>query len=233
MGKIYYQTNGDNWDYCGVQSEDCVPQDNSQDGLDLSGDSWLSGSDVCDWAFINCDLEDCVTHIEVDTNRVTGTLINEIDQLEKLQVFTMDGDPNELTGTIPTQFGNLPELRLLDLDENGLTGSIPEELYNAIKLTTIDLDTNDLTGTISASLSKLVNLDTLQLNNNPISGPFPNEQLAQLQQLVTVSLFSMDITGVVSQEVCDLRDLNLNVLWTDCGGQLPQVVCDCCDFCFT
>jgi len=237
IAKLYFQTSGDQWINCSRAVENgpdpvCAPQETSPEGT-LQGNNWLDSSQECDWAFIRCRPDTCITHIEVDQNNVSGNLIEEIDWLPFLQVYTMDGDPNELTGTIPTEFGNLPDLRILDLDENALTGTIPEEIYTgAPLLQQLDLDTNQLTGTISASLANLTSLNFFQLFSNPISGTFPSAELAGLTELTTVGLYAMDLTGVVSQEVCDLRDFNLNFLWSDCGGNPAQVVCDCCDFCF-
>lgn len=33
------------------------------------------------------------------------------------------------------------------------------------------------------------------------------------------------------EEICQLADLNSMELWSDCGGDTPEVVCDCCTVC--
>jgi len=94
----------------------------------------------------------------VDENNVGGTLIDEINWLPMVEVFTMDGYANHITGTIPTQFGDLTHLKILDLDRNSPTGTIPEEIYAAKDLIEFDLNENKLTGTISTLIGTLTNL---------------------------------------------------------------------------
>ena len=47
---------------------------------------------------------------------------------------------NELSGEIPTEFGNLPKLRELYLNKNGLGGEIPVELGILTELTQLWLE---------------------------------------------------------------------------------------------
>ena len=186
VAKIYFQQEGDAWLECSNPSYslDAEPTcDTPAYNAALAGDVWLDESHECDWAFITCNTDMCITKIEVDDNKVGGTLVNEIDYLPMLEVYTMDGDPNEIVGTIPTQFGNLTHLRILDLDENGLTGSTPEEIYVTAKgMEQFDLDSNLLTGTISTLIGTITDLVFVQLFNNTIGGTIPTE-MANLKKL--------------------------------------------------
>ena len=72
---------------------------------------------------------------------------------------------NSLTGSIPSQLGDLANLARLDLNDNGLTGSIPSELGDFAKLTELRLDDNDLTGRLPDDLLSL-SLDLFRWNEN-------------------------------------------------------------------
>ncbi len=84
---------------------------------------------------------------------------------------------NNLTGTIPPEFGNLSELQTISLNYNQLTGPIPPELGKLSELQILYLNSNQLTGTLPHNLTEL-RLEALTFNDNsglcaPISEPFP------------------------------------------------------------
>jgi Leucine-rich repeat (LRR) protein len=82
---------------------------------------------------------------------------------------------NNLTGTIPSELGNLTNLGILSLGNNQLTGSIPIELVNLTSLTQLRLFENQLTGGIPAELDKLTVLEELILDSNQLTGGIPGE----------------------------------------------------------
>ncbi|CAH8332409.1 unnamed protein product [Eruca vesicaria subsp. sativa] len=67
---------------------------------------------------------------------------------------------NNLTGTIPSSFGEYLSLQQVDLSFNKLHGPIPDSLFNLSQLTHLDVSYNDLAGT----LPSWVSLPNLKLN---------------------------------------------------------------------
>ena len=102
---------------------------------------------------------------------LTGSIPTELGNLSHLQRLSFSGG---LTGGIPSTLGNLSQLQSLYLGYNELTGSIPTELGNLSQLQGLDLSHNELTGSIPAELGNLSNLYDLRLASNPLSGCIPN-----------------------------------------------------------
>lgn len=93
--------------------------------------------------------------------------------LQHLLEIDLDGNKN-ISGPIPLNIGEIPNLTTLDLDDNQFTGNIPISLYTlGDTLRTIDLNNNLLTGIISEDIGNLVNLFILQLDNNDFIGTIP------------------------------------------------------------
>jgi len=53
-------------------------------------------------------------------------------------------ESNQLTGSIPSEIGNLTNLTWLSLSENQLTGEIPESICNLVDNTYIVITNNQL-----------------------------------------------------------------------------------------
>ena len=90
---------------------------------------------------------------------------------------------NQLTGSIPSEIGNLTNLEYLRLDNNQLTGEIPPEIGNLTNLTHLYLNSNELTGEIPESICELTNLNWSPdfidwsysyLYNNQLCPPYPS-----------------------------------------------------------
>ena len=103
------------------------------------------------------------------------TLWGEVYSVEDTD--SLDLSNNQLTGSIPSEIGNLTNLTLLYLYENQLTGSIPSEIGNLTNLTYLKLSSNQLTGEIPESICDL-NLNwssssSFNITNNQLCPPYP------------------------------------------------------------
>ena len=87
-----------------------------------------------------------------------------------------------LSGTIPSELGELSNLKALNLNFNNLVGTLPPELFKLTNLIQLDLNENYLSSTIPMDIGDLANLRYLQLESNRLEGALP-EELGQLKDL--------------------------------------------------
>jgi hypothetical protein len=114
-----------------------------------------------------------------------------------------------LSGSIPSEIGNLTNLESLYLNNNQLTGLIPSEIGNLTNLTSLNLSNNQLTGSIPSEIGNLTNLERLWLNDNQLTGSIPPE-IGNLTNLERLYLNDNQLTGEISGNICSLINLQLS-----------------------
>ena len=80
---------------------------------------------------------------------------------------------DDLSGTIPSEFGNLTIMSNLNLASNDLSGPIPPALGEVAGLRRLNLASNALSGTIPPEFGNLTMMSDLNLTSNDLSGPIP------------------------------------------------------------
>ncbi|XP_022843884.1 tyrosine-sulfated glycopeptide receptor 1-like [Olea europaea var. sylvestris] len=80
---------------------------------------------------------------------------------------------NSISGTIPTEIGQLKFITALDLSNNNFSGSIPDTISNLTNLEKLDLSGNHLSGQIPASFKNLYFLSSFNVAYNNLDGPIP------------------------------------------------------------
>ena len=116
----------------------------------------------------------CEDSKEEDTTPTEVTLwgvVYSVEDTDSLPNLPMSG----LTGSIPSEIGNLTNLTELNLYGNQLTGSIPPEIGNLTNLTYMNLGSNQLTGSIPSEIGSLTNLFAFVVGNNQLTGIIPDE----------------------------------------------------------
>lgn len=172
---IYNSTGGPNW---------------------VNNMNWGTTNPVSSWHGIsvaNIDEQDHVVAIELASNNLNGTLPIEIGDFEQLTVISITF--NELlTGNIPGEIGNLPNLEILDFWNNNLTGTIPSGIGNCTNLTLLTFEDNSLTGNIPESFVNFSSMTSFWLNGNQLSGEIPDIFSSWLE-LVYFSIGDFNLTG--------------------------------------
>ena len=144
-----------------------------------------------------------------------GIRTTNIDGVGHVSEINLGGD--NLTGSLPVEIGDFPELTYLGLWANQLTGSIPPEIGNLIKLKVLDITPNTFSGSIPDEIGNLVNLEILWLNQNGLTGTIPSsfQNLINLRELYLMGSVNIDSEwsdSAYSGDFPDLTALPLEIL---------------------
>ena len=164
---------------------------------------FLSDMHECDWSegggVRSCDDKGYVTDLSL-WNNLRGQIPSELGQLTQLKVLYLQR--NHLVGTLPETFGNLVNLQYLGLAHNRISGTVPSHVFgNMLRLKTVSLEKNEITGNIRRvdPLCQL-KVDAEPPPNMPLLGGSLKTLTADCQQIVA---------------------------WKE-----PEVTCGCCTKCF-
>lgn len=168
-----------------------------ENSTNISTWGWKTSNNPCDWFGVSCTGGQ-ITALNYSLNGITGTLPSQLGNLASLQILEIRR--NSLTGSIPASIGNLSDLWLLNLERNQLSGSIPSSLGSMPNLADLSLNENQLTGPIPPQLGSATSLQALRLYRNQLTGGIPAE-LGMLTQLTTFRLHENNLSGTLPPEL--------------------------------
>jgi len=183
---------------------------NATDGPNWTDNTdWLATNTPCSWYGILCGIPTVgsfyVAGINLEYNNLSGIIPPEIGDLPDLGWLYLYG--NELTD-IPPEIGNLSNLELLWVDHNQLT-SVPPEIGNLSSLRSLLLADNNLTS-IPSTIGNLSNLQYLYLMSAQLTSIPP--EIGNLTNLTELYLYDNQLTSVPSEigNLTNLASLYLN-----------------------
>ena len=174
----------------------------------LSGDvslNWRFGVAMRSWDGVTVgSTPSRVTELDLRRRSLTGVIPPELGDLPNLQDLNLSF--NQLTGGMPTQLGSLSNLDGLWLENNQLSGGIPSELGSLSNLVWLILSGNGLTGPIPPELGDLTILSHLWLQDNQLSGELPSE-MGMLTDMQIMRLQNNRLSGSIPWQFGNLTSL--------------------------
>ncbi len=183
--------------------------------------NWSTGLSIDSWDGVTTGgTPRRVTALRLGSRGLNGGIPSELGDLSNLR--HLDLRANKLSGSIPSELGDLSNLTDLNLDWNDLSGGIPSELGDLSNLRHLNLNHNRLSGGLPRDLGDLSNLVALTLELNPLSGSIPRE-LGKLVNLQVLRLQLCGLSGGIPSELGNLSNLNeLGLTNNDLSGGIPS-----------
>ena len=171
------------------------------------GRSWTNDSNwfvtgPCQWFGVLC-AGGRVVEVILEGNNLTGTIPTQVGNLKAMRELNLQH--NLIGGIIPPSLGGVPALQILDLTRNNIGGPIPVFPLPS-SLVELDLAENNLTGEIPAALGNETTLVSLDVEENPLGGEIPLE-LGSLPNLQILDLDSAGLTGEIPTQLGNLTNL--------------------------
>ncbi|XP_019449220.1 PREDICTED: probable LRR receptor-like serine/threonine-protein kinase At1g53440 isoform X2 [Lupinus angustifolius] len=128
-----------------------------------------------------------------------------------------------ISGVMPSEFGNLTHLTVLDLTRNYLNGSFPKSFAHT-SLIILSLLGNRLSGSIPSEVGEIANLEELNLEDNLVGGPLP-PSLGNLSNLKRLLLSANNFTGIIPETFSKLKNLtDFRIDGSSLSGKIPAFI---------
>ncbi|KAK4487041.1 hypothetical protein RD792_006356 [Penstemon davidsonii] len=153
---------------------------------------------------------------------ISGTIPSEIGNLSSL--FLLNLGDNNLNGMIPETLGHLRDVQHLSIYGNKLHGPIPNSFCNLKNLFYISLKENRLSGQLPICLGNLPSLSEIYLYDNFFNSSIPST-LWSSNRLQIVSISHNMFEGSLSDAIGNMNSLRgLNLSGNQLSGSIPSSI---------
>ncbi|KAL3520046.1 hypothetical protein ACH5RR_018195 [Cinchona calisaya] len=161
--------------------------------------------------------------LNLESNKLEGSVPSQIGNLRNLRILRLR--QNRLSGYIPVSFFNISSLERVDFTSNFLSGALPADMCNSLThLEYFSIYSNQIDGLLPLSLDKCSKLQTLILEDNQFSGPVPS-QIGNLSMLRTLYLGGNNFRDQIPGEIGKLPSLEyLTLDENGLTGEIPSFI---------
>ncbi|KAF5931568.1 hypothetical protein HYC85_027739 [Camellia sinensis] len=162
-----------------------------------------------------------ISRIDISDNHFSGQIQANIgDMFPYIRYINLSR--NAFEGGIPSSFGKMSNLDVLDLSTNNFSGEVPNRLVrNCISLGALKLSNNNFRGQIFSVDFNLTHLWTLQLNDNQFTGPVTNV-LFKLHELYFLDISNNYMSGKIPSSMGNMTSLRTLIMGNNSfNGEFP------------
>ena len=183
-------------------------------------ETWKDENDITDWKGV--DIENChVVGLNLASNNLTGTLPDIWAQLPYLRYLYLNS--NQLEGQVYESIVELEHLEKLRLFKNGLKGDIPFGFGDKEGFKELNLGDNQFTGSIPLDLEDSRSITHIYLQNNAFEVQSIPEGLARIPTLQVLDLGSLKLIGEIPVGFGELENFTeLRLDDNDLEGNIPE-----------
>ncbi|KAM3394121.1 hypothetical protein P3S68_003123 [Capsicum galapagoense] len=179
--------------------------------------NWSPAIYVCHWVRVTCGSR----YQRVKFMNLSNMALMEMARLRRLKF--LDLSVNNFRGKVPSWFGFLHQLQVLNLGNNSFTeGSIPPSISNASRLETLELSNNSLQGNIPEGIGNLHNMNWLSNQYDQLMGSIPFT-IFNISRIEFIAFTGNSLSGSPPNGLCNgLPILKGLYLWTNTlHGHMP------------
>jgi Leucine-rich repeat (LRR) protein len=172
-----------------------------------------------------------LTHLEIESNYLSGSLPVQVGQLPNLTYLYARRNNFDMNLDDIMAPGNLQSMFALWLDSNTIKGPLPTTIGLLTDLTSLSITSSTLKGRLPTEMAQLTELRRLWLYDNNLSGSIPAE-FAALTNLEVFEVYENQVVGEMPGAICQAikaAEYEYKVLTADCA----EVQCGgCCTKCY-